>query len=111
MGLGADLNAIEDKLNSYEGKIKQIQQDAARFDQEIQDLFNRDDWDGKAADRALGSVLPGGQEKIHSMLVEFNDLAGDWRSILGTLSDLVQIASAAVDAASDAIDEIEGLFS
>jgi hypothetical protein len=106
MGLGADLHAIEAKLNSYEGKIKQIQEDAARFDQQIQDLFKRDDWDGRAADRALGTVLPGGQQKIHSLLVEFNDLAGDWRSILGTLSDLVQIASKVVDAASDALEAI-----
>jgi hypothetical protein len=110
MGLGADLHALEDKLNSYEGQLRKVQEDAAKFDKEMQDMFGKGGWDGIAADYALAAVLPGGQQKIHSMMTEFNELAGDWRSILGTLSDLVQIASVVVDAASDAIDTIKGLF-
>jgi hypothetical protein len=106
MGLGADLHAIEDNLNSYEGQLRKVQEDAARFDREMQDMFSKAAWAGIAADYAIGTVLPGGQQKIHSMMTEFNELAGDWRSILGTLSDLVQIASAVVDTASDIIDDI-----
>ena len=110
MGLGADLHALEDKLNSYDGMLAKLQNDSAKFDKELSDVFSRAGWAGIAADYAMGSVLPGGQQKIHSMLTEFNDLAGDWRSIVGTLSDLVQIASAVVDVVSDGIDAIGDIF-
>ncbi|MBX3064047.1 MAG: hypothetical protein U0528_04610 [Anaerolineae bacterium] len=111
MGLTADLDHLEDQINQFEAKLGGFQQQMATLQQQINGIFDGGAWGGIAATQGAAVLFPGKRERLQALIDRLNDLLGDYRSILSTLSDVIQVIAEIVGFFSDAWDWAAGAAS